>query len=190
MNNYVSRPHGARSRDVTCDHCSFETPRLIITPWHLRSDDQQDLAESVAGLLSPPVTRSLPTAWQGDYTVARALEWIQERNADGPMLLVTEKSTGRAIGLVILFEATANGTVGRVEIRIGYLLAEAAWGRGLASELLSGFVDWCGSQPAIASLVAGVERDNIASKRVLEKSGFQLRTGEGDPNQEFVLDLR
>ena len=60
-----------------------------------------------------------------------------------------------------------------IEVRLGYLLAEDAWGQGYASELVEGFVRWCRQHPPIASIAGGVARDNVASVRVLTKNGFQ-----------------
>ena len=78
-------------------------------------------------ILSEPVTRSLPTSWQGAYTVERARSWVEERDHEGTSLLVVEKSTGEPIGVMFLFE---EGVPGRTEVRIGYLLSEPAWGKG------------------------------------------------------------
>ena len=162
--------------------------------WHsLTTDDWavQDLAEVVAQILTDRVTRSLPTGWQGAYTLDRASKWIEERDAEGTALLVVGRATGTPMGLMILFEpATADNAA--VEVRLGYLLAEDAWGGGLASELVSGFVDWC-RRHEVGSVVGGVERDNAASRRVLEKNGFVY-----DPNEHcggceeglFRLELR
>ena len=68
---------------------------------------------------------------------------------------------------MILHDTDTTAT-GSVEVRLGYLLAENAWGKGFASELIEGFVDWCRGQEAITSLAGGVEADNAASRRVLE----------------------
>lgn len=133
-----------------------------------------------------PDRQSLPDAWQGEYTEDRASRWIEERDRDGATLLVVERSSQMAIGLVILFESD-DGRLGR-SVRIGYLLAESVWGQGLASELLEGFVDWCRTVE-IASIVGGVERENFASQRVLEKNGFTVLSdpkGRGD----FVYRLQ
>ena len=143
--------------------------------WHSLSDDDwspDELAEVVVGLLTPNVTQSLPPAWQGDYSLERAARWVQERDAESTVLLLIGKSTGEPVGMLILFESPP-------AVRIGYLLSENTWGRGLGSELVSGFVDWCGYNGSISRILAGVDRDNPASTRVLEKCGFHLVDREG-----------
>lgn len=142
----------------------------------------------VRAVLTPQVTRSLPPTWQGAYTEARARDWIEDRDSEGPTLLVVERSSGGPVGLMILYEEDPE-TEG-VKVRLGYVLAESAWGRGLGSELVRGFVEWCRAA-GVASIVGGVERENIPSRRVLEKNGFvRTPTTEGEATEEFELRLR
>ncbi|MCU7890094.1 MAG: GNAT family N-acetyltransferase [Candidatus Thiodiazotropha sp. (ex Ustalcina ferruginea)] len=140
------------------------------------------LAQVVSTILTPSVTQSLPEGWQGTYTVERAAEWIQERDQEGATLLVVEQSTRLPIGMMILFENN-DEELGHT-IRLGYLVSETVWGRGIATELVQGFVGWCRGK-AIVSIMAGVERYNIPSQRVLEKSGFVCDSNAGDAVELF-----
>jgi ribosomal-protein-alanine N-acetyltransferase len=93
---------------------------------------------------------------------------------------------------MILFEMEAEGSCG-TEVRLGYLVSEASWGQGFASELVDGFIGWCRKHTSISSIAGGVAPDNPASKRVLEKNGFQLvqTAHEIDPEEElYRLSLR
>lgn len=70
---------------------------------------------------------------------------------------------------------------GAIELRIkppkadfGYILCRAHWGRGFATEAASAVVAWGMAQPAIYRVWATCHPDNIASARVLEKSGLRL----------------
>jgi len=157
--------------------CTFDTQRLLVGEWHSLSPSdwqQEDLAEVVASLLTEPVTRSLPPSWQGSYSIDRARDWIKGRNREGTTLLVIDNITNQAVGLMILFAKQAEEGNGQADVRLGYLLSEAAWGKGIASELVNGFVSWCRGQETISSIAGAVAYDNPASKRVLEKNGFKL----------------
>ena len=144
----------------------------------------KDLTIVVQDILSESVTQSLPPEWQGPYSTARADQWIDQRDKEGVTLLVINKESAKAIGLVILFEPETSG-----EFRLGYMLAESAWGKGYASELIGGFVDWCKNN-AVQSVVGGVERNNIASRRVLEKNGFiEVTEAGGSGEQLFRIDF-
>ena len=143
-------------------------------------------------MLTESVTRSLPISWQGSYTVDRARIWIEERDNEGAALLVVDKSTVQPVGLIVLFETEAESK-GCIEVRIGYMLSEWTWGKGIASELLGGFVGWCRGHASIFSIVGGVAQENFASRRVLEKNGFMLVQSEGEPadqEQRYRLSLR
>ncbi len=170
--------------------CEFETERLEVRDWHSESwnaELRSNLPATVAGMLTDSVTRSLPDAWHGDFTPKRARDWIKEQDSAGATLLVAEREAQEPVGLVMLFEVDSDDGV---EVRLGYLLAEAAWGKGLATELVAGFIAWCRKQAGVTSIVGGVARDNPASKRVLEKNGFVLSTGFGESDgSEDVLRL-
>jgi len=165
----------------------YSTNRLSVCEWHsIFSDDSHpaSLENIVINILTPKVTQSLPPHWQGAYSLERARKWIKERDEEGVTLIVIEQSTQTAIGFVIFLE-NANSK----DLRLGYLLAESAWGKGYASELIRGFVEWCKNN-GIASVTGGFERDNVASRRVLEKNGFacEADTNEGT-EQMFVLRI-
>ncbi len=140
-------------------------------------------------MLTEPVTRSLPSTWQGAYTLERAREWIDERDREGTTLLVIGKSTRQAIGLMILLEMQAEGDINYLDIRLGYLLSESSWGKGIASELVDGFVEWCREQTSISSIVGGVALDNPASARVLQKNGFHLSHEDSIAQDEQIYRL-
>ena len=80
-----------------------------------------------------------------------------------------------------------------MDLRIGYLIAEQDWGKGLATELLAGLVAWARSQPSVHSVTGGVDPANLASARVLTKNGFdQVEDGEdgedGDATYRLVIE--
>ena len=56
---------------------------------------------------------------------------------------------------------------------IGYWLAPAAWGQGLATEAAEGLIGWLDIRGQADKLVSGYFKDNPASGRVLEKLGFR-----------------
>ena len=168
------------------DDCSFKTDRLSVGDWTRQSACHEWLDNRgviLSGLLTPGVTRWLPSGWQGQYDPTRAEEWLLDREAEGPVLFVVETATV-VVGVMMLFESP------QTDVRLGYLLAEQAWGRGLASELVGGFVCWYEANPAIRHLVAGVDQDNVASVRVLEKNGFvpSVRSDESGTELTFVLE--
>lgn len=176
------------------DNCGFETARLIVADRARLEADYRldtDIQATVASVLTDRATRTLPPDWRGPYDSDRATAWIADREFEGVVLLVVDRSSHKPIGFMVLVEIDREDASG-VEVRLGYLLAETAWGRGLAGELVQGFVAWCRVRPLIRSLAGGVDCDNVASIRVLEKHGFAATV---EPNRRigrerlFVLEL-
>jgi len=73
------------------------------------------------------------------------------------------------------------GTKGWVDdrgcVEIGYGLAAPSRGRGFGTEAVAAFTDWLLEQPGVRAVVAEVEVGNLASRRLLERVGFQ-HTGD------------
>jgi [ribosomal protein S5]-alanine N-acetyltransferase len=74
------------------------------------------------------------------------------------------------------------------EIEIGYGVNPAFQGRGYASELVIAFCTWLLERKSVGSVRAETLIDNLASIRVLEKSGF-VRTGTRDDPSDGRLIL-
>ena len=149
---------------------NFRTDRLDVEHWRRRFDDDREMADVVIDILSPAVTRFLPEPWRGDYTCARAQRWIAERDRESALLIVLDRVSGNPVGFLVVAE-DGKPPRGR-ELRIGFVIAEAAWGRGFATELLAGFTHRCRAE-GVSSLVGGAEARNSPSRRVLEKCGFR-----------------
>ena len=72
---------------------------------------------------------------------------------------------------------------------IGYGIAEDYQGCGYATEAVSALVDWALHQPGVTCVTAETEENNIASQKVLKKSGF-IPMGEiGEEGPLFVRRL-
>ncbi|MEM8747347.1 MAG: GNAT family N-acetyltransferase [Actinomycetota bacterium] len=172
----------------------FTTDRLSVGPWHDRAAATGlALVDVVADLLTERTTVALPDSWRGAYDAARAARWIAERDAESPTLLAVERSSDRPIALAIVAGIPGDdGGVGDrvgLDLRIGYLVAESAWGRGTASELLGGLVGWARTDRRITTMTGGVDLQNTASIRVLERCGFQVVDRDAD-GATYRLDLR
>jgi RimJ/RimL family protein N-acetyltransferase len=93
------------------------------------------------------------------------------------------RKAGLAIGLAII-DAKTDVVVGSCDIRrpdpddpelgeVGFLLAEEARGRGLATRAVALLVDWSFRALEMARIQGLVHPDNPRSARVLERLGFQ-----------------
>lgn len=175
------------SRSLSQD-CEFETHRLRVGPWHrVARDASLQLARVVSEMLTASTTRALPVGWLGDFSVERAADWIDERDRESPTLLAIDRESSEPVGLVILFEVPIDAST--VDLRIGYVLADASSGQGLATELVAGLSDWARAQEPIHTLTGGVEATNLASAGVLIKNGFERTVGIDEGEEIYQLNV-
>ena len=71
-------------------------------------------------------------------------------------------------------------------IEIGYGLFPEYWGQGYATEAVTAMVSWARTQPGVTAVEAEAEASNLASLRVLEKSGFVPTGVIGEEGPRFV----
>jgi len=63
--------------------------------------------------------------------------------------------------------------IARLTAEMGYWLGEPFWGRGFATRAVSASSDWAFDNYKVVRIFAMAFAHNLASMRVLEKSGFQ-----------------
>lgn len=83
--------------------------------------------------------------------------------ADESVILKTILFDGQVAGNIVCWEQSG-------EREVGYWLGKEFWGKGIATKALSEFLNQVKTRP----LVAHVAKQNIASRRVLEKCGFKF----------------
>jgi RimJ/RimL family protein N-acetyltransferase len=104
---------------------------------------------------------------------------------DNSVLIKTILFSGNVAGNIVCFEQLG-------EREIGYWLGKEYWGKGIASAALRQFLELIETRP----LYAHVAKHNIASKRVLEKCGFNVVAEDqffskvfGKDIEEYILIL-
>ncbi len=139
------------------------TPRLLLRPgW---AEDAEALALAIA---DERIVRNLATApWP--YTLRDAEAYLASpKDPVLPSLLVFERtdSAPRLVG------ACGLGRKPSGLIEMGYWVARAHWGRGIATEAGTALIEIARTL-GLAQLEAAHFTDNPASGRVLEKLGFE-----------------
>jgi ribosomal-protein-alanine N-acetyltransferase len=124
--------------------------------------------EQVAGWLSRPDTNKWLSGEWRDHQATPSILAITIRNRRNRLYLVRHEST--PCGLVGLAEIDSADRIAMV----WYLLGdERLKGRGIISEAVRQLSRVAFSEHSLASLHAWIIEDNIASRRVLQKSGFR-----------------
>lgn len=151
----------------------FETERLNVRPWASQLADprrRDALGVELQIVLSPAVFRHLPEPVKlkvGHQTIE---DWIAARDAESTVLIIRSRGKSELLGLLLLAEFSEQDEP--VDVHLGYLFAEPAWGNGYATELLSGLVDHYKGLGQPVRLLGGVGHNNAASARALQKAGF------------------
>ena len=145
----------------------LETARLTLR--HLAPGDLDDLASIQA---DPEVMRFFPTGPRSRDLTERDIDrCIATQSAHGFSLWATiDRTEGRLIGRCGLLPQSLGGTE---EVEIAYLIARSHWGLGLATEAAQAIRDYGMTQLGRTRLVSIIDRDNLASRRVAEKTGLR-----------------
>jgi ribosomal-protein-alanine N-acetyltransferase len=70
------------------------------------------------------------------------------------------------------FSLVVMGQMPDAEIEIGFFLKRSAWGRGYATEVCKRLLQFAFQEVSLNEVVASVDADNVASRKVLENSGL------------------
>lgn len=148
---------------------SFSTARLVARNWQATLEnptDRRALEAALGPLLTPAVTAHLPPSLQLDPDAGGPQTWV-DAIAQQASVYTLRDGDGLA-GLLIL--ACPDPGRSRPMVHLGYLFAQDRWGKGLATELLSGLTKALSGRRLCLS--GGVGTGNPASARVLVKAGF------------------
>jgi RimJ/RimL family protein N-acetyltransferase len=144
----------------------FETARLSAE--RLRESHLPDLValhldphvmRYIGGVRSPEATRA--------FLVANLDHW--DRHGFGLWMLRTQD--GEFVGRAGIRHLTVDDAP---EIEVAYTFQCTWWGKGFATEITEALVNVGFAQLKLPSMVGVVVIDHVASRRVLEKSGFVL----------------
>lgn len=153
----------------------LETDRLLLRVF--RPDDIEDFAPIEA---DPEVMRFYSSGPRPREWAERGVRhFIRTHEQHGFSLwAAVHKAEGRFIGYCGLVPQTING---QDEVEVGYKLARAYWGRGLATEAACAVRDWGFAHLNVSRLVSLIDPGNAASIRVAEKNGMRQ-------NGELIYD--
>lgn len=103
------------------------------------------------------------------------------------MSVLVERASGEVIGFCGLVHPG-----GQAEAEIKYALRRAWWGRGFATEAVTGMLRYGASEMGLTHVISTVADEHTVSQRVLAKAGLRLveTRPEGDGSATQVLEWR
>jgi RimJ/RimL family protein N-acetyltransferase len=156
-------PESLRERAIPV----LETERLVLRAPRL--EDAQTIAALVNDRRIAENTLRIPHP----YSLADARAFITAANADdGEIVFLITTPKGNVLGCCGIANLEDS------EPELGYWLGVAHWGKGYATEAARAVIDHGFAKLGHDTLLAGARVTNPASRRVLEKCGFQW-TGVG-----------
>ncbi|MBF0545230.1 MAG: GNAT family N-acetyltransferase [Candidatus Riflebacteria bacterium] len=118
---------------------------------------------------NPKIAANLRDGFPSPYTREKGLEFINIALAKNPPTLfaiVDSKEMIGGIGLMVKED------VHRLTAELGYWLGEPYWGRGILTEAVRAIIPYGFEKLGLLRIYAEPYDFNLASCRVLEKSGF------------------
>jgi RimJ/RimL family protein N-acetyltransferase len=151
---------------------TLETPRLLLR--RLEERDATEIARLMSDWEVVKQTISIPLP----YTQTHAVHWIK-RSAKGWRrkmnfcLAIEDKGQGKLVGsLSLRRKSFFSRNVGV----LGYWIGRDYWGKGMAGEAVEALLKVGVDGLGLRQVEARVFTDNMASRRVLEKNGFILKS--------------
>jgi [ribosomal protein S5]-alanine N-acetyltransferase len=141
-----------------------EQPGVALRPW-----TAEDLPTLCRNVNSRAVWRNLTDPTPPPYTEDVIKDWIATVTTPSRSTYLAIEVEGESAGAIAIeaFEGISCRTG-----NFGYWLAEAYWGRGIATAAVRAMVTFAAEHLSFARLEAVVFAWNPPSMRVLEKSGF------------------
>ena len=164
---------------------TIDTERLILTP------PAVTLAGSLVRLLDNLNVSAMLARVPHPYGSAEAVAYLLRVTSADPgetVFALHRKSDDKFLGLCSFTHGDAP--------EFGYWLGEPFWGRGYMSEAAKAVVAYAFRVAAVRELSAGCHIENAASRRILERLGFEpagatlmhsLALGRDVPSHRFML---
>ena len=102
------------------------------------------------------------------------------------MFAIEERRSAKTIGFGGLVHPN-----GQVHAEVKYAFLPEVWGHGIATEFVQDLLKWAKSAHGLTHAIATVATENLASQRVLVKSGFRLSEArtESDGSRTEVFEV-
>lgn len=140
--------------------------QCTIRPWRL--DDAESLVRHAN---NRKIWIALRDIFPHPYTIEDAHTFLKSVINSEPVTLFCIEANEAAVGGIGI---RIGVDVHRQTAELGYWLSEEFWGRGIMTEAVAAFTDFCFENFQLRRIHAEPFGNNPASARVLEKAGFTL----------------
>lgn len=164
---------------------TLQTERLILRPWH-ESD-----AEALYKYASDPKIGPI-AGWQPHQSVEESAEIIRDVLAVPETFAITlrgEENQDVPVGAIGLMIGEASDlAIGSDQAELGYWIARPLWGHGYMPEAVREIMRHAFCDLGLVAIWAGHVHENVQSRRVQEKMGFNRQRSIKDRPRKAVGD--
>lgn len=139
---------------------------FTLRPWHIN-----DLQSLVGYANNPNIAKNMADQFPHPYTIENGKAFIEMATSYSPLQIFAIDLKGMASGGIGIHPQKG---IYRKNAELGYWLAEPFWGKGIITNAILQMVDYGFKTFDIDRIFARPFGHNIASQKVLEKSGFTL----------------
>ena len=158
----------------------FETSRLIVRQFNENDKDNFFLLSGDPTVMQ--YIRAVSTKEQSDKFLQENIDGYETDPHKGRWA-VTSKGDGSFVGSCAIIPLPND----KEKIQLGYSLRPENWGKGYATELAKGCLDYFMANYSLPEIYGVTEVPNVASQKVLLKIGFQPAGSFMENEKELLL---
>jgi RimJ/RimL family protein N-acetyltransferase len=136
----------------------------------VRSWRKDDLKALVHHANNAKIAANLRDQFPHPYTRRDGIDFLEYAHTQEPEVSFAIEVAGEAVGGVGFL---LGRDIARMSAEMGYWLSEQFWGRGIVTRAVTAMSDWAFDNYRLTRVFAMAFAHNVASIRVLEKSGFE-----------------
>lgn len=140
--------------------------KFLLRPWSVN-----DLESLVKYANNFNIAKNMTDQFPHPYSHENGKAFIEFATKDSPIHIFAIEVNGEAVGGIGIHPQQ---DVQRKNAELGYWLAEPFWGKGIISKAIPQMVDFAFKTYPINRVYARPFGSNLASQRVLQKTGFIL----------------
>lgn len=155
----------------------FETERLVVRPYNMEDRDHFFMMngdEEIVRYIRPAKSRE-----ESDLFLREVILYSTQNPLYGRWAVIEKENRAFAGTFAVIPVEQANG------MQLGYSLLRQNWGKGYATELTLGGLEYIFSRTPLHEVLAITETGNIASQKVLVKSGFRFQRAYSEGTKEL-----
>ncbi|WP_454289004.1 GNAT family N-acetyltransferase [Rhizobium arsenicireducens] len=155
------------------DRLGSDCPVLLSQRLVLRAPHEEDI-DALAHLANNAAVATMVSRMPHPYTARDAADFVRRTNAGEIgkcVYAITKGENGEFLGCCALEPHDNDAET----LELGYWLGEPYWNKGFATEAAHALIDMAFRTRDIAHIDARCRVTNIASRRVIQKCGFQFQ---------------